>query len=136
MQRIQQQSELISSLARNISRLQRRLEQLQKGAGDDNAQRREDELPWIYMITPTYARWTQKADLTRLAQTLMHVPRLHWIVVEDSERKTELVTEFLRMRREVLKITHLNVRTEEVRRCVSFVMVHEFYFTSAIGMRL
>ena len=117
VQRIQQQSELISSLSRNISRLQRRLEQLQKGAGDD---KQEDELAWIYMITPTYARWTQKADLTRLAQTLMQVPRLHWIVVEDSERKTELVTEFLRRRMEVLKITHLNVRTEEVRRCVSF----------------
>ncbi|CAI8029693.1 Galactosylgalactosylxylosylprotein 3-beta-glucuronosyltransferase 3 [Geodia barretti] len=93
VQRIQQQSELISSLSRNISRLQRRLEQLQKGAGDDKQE--DDELAWIYMITPTYARWTQKADLTRLAQTLMQVPRLHWIVVEDSERKTELVTEFL-----------------------------------------
>jgi galactosylgalactosylxylosylprotein 3-beta-glucuronosyltransferase 3 len=116
VQRIQQQSELISSLTRNTSRLQRRLEELQKGAGDDEAQRQGDELPWIYMITPTYARWTQKADLTRLAQTLMHVPRLHWIVVEDSEHKTELVTEFLRRKREVLKITHFNVRTEEVRR--------------------
>ena len=130
MQRIQQQSELISSLTGNTSRLQRRLEELQKGAGDNKAQRQGDELPWIYMITPTYARWTQKADLTRLAQTLMHVPRLHWIVVEDSEHKTELVTEFLRRKREVLKITHFNVRTEEVRRCVGFsLMVHEFHFT-------
>ena len=47
------------------------------------------------MITPTYARWTQKADLTRLCQTLMHVPSLHWIVVEDSEEKTDLVKRLL-----------------------------------------
>ena len=47
------------------------------------------------MITPTYARWTQKADLTRLCQTLMHVPSLHWIVVEDSEGKTDLVKRLL-----------------------------------------
>lgn len=68
------------------------------------------------MITPTYARWTQKADLTRLGQTLMHVPNLHWIVVEDSEEKTKLVKNFLFRRRNVLKTTHLNIRTEESRR--------------------
>ena len=31
------------------------------------------KLTTIYMIAPTYARWTHKADLTRLRQTLMHV---------------------------------------------------------------
>ncbi len=69
------------------------------------------DLPTIYMITPTYTRWTQKADLTRLCQTLMHVPKLHWILVEDSEEKTMLVRRF--MARCKVESTHLNIRTEE-----------------------
>ena len=54
-----------------------------------------ESLPVIYMITPTYSRWTQKADLTRLCNTLTHVPHLVWMVVEDSEGKTSLVTNLL-----------------------------------------
>lgn len=53
------------------------------------------DIPVIYMITPTHTRHTQKADLTRLCHTLMHVNNLHWIVVEDSFEKTLLVTRFL-----------------------------------------
>ena len=52
-------------------------------------------LPTIFFITPTYARITQKVDLTSLCQTLMHVPSLLWIVVEDSDVKTPLVTNLL-----------------------------------------
>lgn len=37
----------------------------------------------IYFITPTYPRREQIAELTRLGQTLMHVPQLHWIVADD-----------------------------------------------------
>lgn len=51
--------------------------------------------PTIYAITPTFARPVQKAELTRLAQTFLHVPNFHWIVVEDAEIKTRLVTRFL-----------------------------------------
>ena len=61
------------------------------------------------MITPTYARPTQKADLTRLCQTLMHVRNLHWIIVEDSDSKTPLVTRFLKRCR--VKSSQLNRRT-------------------------
>ena len=68
------------------------------------------------MITPTYARWTQKADLTRLSQTLMHVPKFHWILVEDSEEKTDLVANLLDGKKHVLRSTHLNVRTAEKLR--------------------
>ena len=42
------------------------------------------DVPTIYVVTPTYARPVQKAELTRLSNTLLHVPSLHWIVVEDS----------------------------------------------------
>ena len=61
------------------------------------------------MITPTYARPTQKADLTRLCQTLMHVRNLHWIIVEDSDSKTPLVTRFLKRCR--VKSSQLNRKT-------------------------
>ncbi|CAG2231439.1 B3GAT3 [Mytilus edulis] len=40
-------------------------------------------IPLIYTVTPTYYRLTQMADLTRFANTLRNVRRLHWIVVED-----------------------------------------------------
>ena len=47
----------------------------------------------IFVITPTYTRPTQLAELTLLAQSLAHVPFLHWVVVEFS--KTSLVRDFL-----------------------------------------
>ena len=50
--------------------------------------RRENQterLPVIFVITPTYARPVQKAELTRLLNTLKHIPSLHWIVVEDAD---------------------------------------------------
>ena len=66
-------------------------------------------LPTVYCITPTYARPTQKADLTRLCQTLQHVWNFHWIVIEDSEHKTDLVSRFLE--RCGVTYTHLTRRT-------------------------
>ena len=52
----------------------------------------------------------QKAELTRLAQTLIHVKNFHWIVVEDSaEGQTPLVTDFLAHCG--VKYTHLNAST-------------------------
>ncbi|XP_046687117.1 LOW QUALITY PROTEIN: galactosylgalactosylxylosylprotein 3-beta-glucuronosyltransferase I-like [Homalodisca vitripennis] len=69
------------------------------------------ELPVIYAITtPTFARRpVQKAELTRLSHTLMLVQNLHWIVVEDSDHKTALVTNLLTDSR--LNFTHLNEPT-------------------------
>ncbi|XP_015224602.1 PREDICTED: galactosylgalactosylxylosylprotein 3-beta-glucuronosyltransferase 1-like [Cyprinodon variegatus] len=66
-------------------------------------------LPTLHIITPTYSRPVQKAELTRLANTLLHVPNLHWIVVEDSQSRTVLVSRFLQ--ETGLKYTHLNVET-------------------------
>ncbi|KAK5929116.1 hypothetical protein CgunFtcFv8_010378 [Champsocephalus gunnari] len=54
-------------------------------------------------------RPVQKAELTRLANTFLHVPNLHWILVEDSQRRTPLVTRLLR--ETGLNYTHLNVET-------------------------
>ncbi|GFY63225.1 galactosylgalactosylxylosylprotein 3-beta-glucuronosyltransferase 3 [Trichonephila inaurata madagascariensis] len=68
-----------------------------------------DQNPRIFIITPTYARPVQKAELTRFSHTLILVPNIHWIVVEDAENKTTLVTNFLSKSK--LSFTHLNVPT-------------------------
>lgn len=49
----------------------------------------------IYFITPTYPRREQVAELTRLGQTLMHVPRLHWIVADDRPNCSAPITKLL-----------------------------------------
>lgn len=80
--------------------------------------------PLIYAITPTYWRLVQKAELTRISQTLQLVPNVHWIVIEDSETKSDLVRNLLT--ESGLSITHLNAKTppfekirDKVRYCVT-----------------
>ena len=75
-------------------------------------QKEQDIVPktTIYLITPTYSRYTQKADLTRMSQTLMHVKNIHWVVVEDASTTTQLVTGVLK--KSGLKNTQLSVRTQ------------------------
>ncbi|XP_046747595.1 galactosylgalactosylxylosylprotein 3-beta-glucuronosyltransferase S [Diprion similis] len=43
-------------------------------------------IPIIYFVTPTYPRREQIPELTRLAQTLMHVNDLRWIVADDNTK--------------------------------------------------
>lgn len=69
-------------------------------------------LPKIYLITPTYARPEQKAELTRLSYTLRHVPNIHWIIVEDSQNKAVLVSKLLAKCK--IPYTHLNAATPEI----------------------
>uniref|UniRef100_A0A0N4ZEA9 Galactosylgalactosylxylosylprotein 3-beta-glucuronosyltransferase n=1 Tax=Parastrongyloides trichosuri TaxID=131310 RepID=A0A0N4ZEA9_PARTI len=49
----------------------------------------------IFVITPTYKRYTRIADMTRMSNTLRHVPNIHWILIEDGEEKSELLVELL-----------------------------------------
>ncbi|XP_014477532.1 PREDICTED: galactosylgalactosylxylosylprotein 3-beta-glucuronosyltransferase I isoform X2 [Dinoponera quadriceps] len=63
----------------------------------------------IYAITPTFSRPVQKAELTRLAQTFLHVRNFHWILVEDAPSKTGLVSSFLET--SGLIYTHLSAAT-------------------------
>lgn len=51
--------------------------------------------PPLYIITPTYRRPEQLAELTRLGYTLKHVQNLFWLVIEDAEKPTSLVTKLL-----------------------------------------
>lgn len=56
----------------------------------------ESNEPTIYIVTPTYRRPEQAAELTRLAQTLMHLQNIYWIVVEDAKEKSEAVEKLLK----------------------------------------
>ena len=98
---VEDQKLLLQELQAKLKDLEERIA-LQKSGWDP-------KLPIIYAITPTYERFVQKAELTRLAQTLKHVKNFHWIVVEDSHEKTDLVKRFLSNCG--INYTHLNVRT-------------------------
>ncbi|XP_055545540.1 galactosylgalactosylxylosylprotein 3-beta-glucuronosyltransferase S [Wyeomyia smithii] len=50
----------------------------------------------IYFVTPTYPRREQAAEITRLGQTLMHVPNLHWIVADDTESCNPFLNQLLK----------------------------------------
>ena len=78
----------------------------ESGAEKDN---KSSDIPIIFGITPTYRRSTQKVDLTSLCHTLTLVPRLVWIVVEDSHEKTGLVSRLLQ--RCKVQSVHMNVKT-------------------------
>lgn len=93
-----------ATLAAKLAKLSQLQQRSRGGGGDDPA------LPWLYMLTPTYRRHTQKADLVRMANTLRQVPNLHWIVIEDADAKTRLVTRFLQTCG-VAHLTHLVQRT-------------------------
>jgi galactosylgalactosylxylosylprotein 3-beta-glucuronosyltransferase 3 len=64
-------------------------------------------MPVIYIITPTdNKRETQLADLTRVRNTLWLVPKIVWIVVEDSAVKTRKIENFLQYSK--ITYVHLN----------------------------
>ena len=94
---------------KQLKNLARRLAAKLKGKESGLLPKLDPDIPWVFAVTPTYARFTQKADLTRLAQTLMHVTNLHWIIVEDSSFRTDLVSRLLQ--ESGLSFTHLYFRT-------------------------
>ncbi len=55
----------------------------------------DEYVPYVIAITPTYYRVTQKSDLTFLCQTLMNIPRLLWIVIEDATNTSKQVKDIL-----------------------------------------
>ncbi|XP_071534977.1 galactosylgalactosylxylosylprotein 3-beta-glucuronosyltransferase P-like [Panulirus ornatus] len=55
----------------------------------------QENLPTIYVVTPTYKRLEQIPELTRLGQTLMNVPKVHWIVAEDGRQANPHVLQYL-----------------------------------------
>ncbi|XP_053242047.1 galactosylgalactosylxylosylprotein 3-beta-glucuronosyltransferase 1-like [Podarcis raffonei] len=82
-----------------------------------------EALPSIFVITPTYSRPVQKAELTRLANTFLHVQNLHWVVVEDAPRRTNLVSNLLE--KIGINFTHLNVETPKSLKNPSWLPFHK-----------
>lgn len=71
------------------------------------------DLPYIYVLTPTHKSETQLPDLIRLRNTLLLVPKLVWIVIEDSSFKTERVIKFLNESN--IDYIHLNISSPKVK---------------------
>ncbi len=63
----------------------------------------------LYIVTPTYKRNTQMADLIVMRNTLVLVPKLVWILIEDSETKSNRISELLRQSH--LQYIHLTIPT-------------------------
>lgn len=105
----------LNNLAKTVKEQNDLIEQIyqfnDKLINDVNSKKKtiNKNLPTIFAITPTFARPVQKAELTRLAQAFLQVPNFHWIVVEDSATRTNLVTNFLW--ESGLNYQHLNVIT-------------------------
>ena len=77
------------------------------------------DLPVIYVVTPTYRRSEQIPELTRMAQTLLNVAAIHWIVVEDSTSLSPAVAHLLQ--RYGIPYTHLNGITVILHSLLNFV---------------
>ncbi|KAJ8308210.1 hypothetical protein KUTeg_013084, partial [Tegillarca granosa] len=92
---IKQQKEEIQSLKESFEQASEKLQRCEKLLRRKPISRNDENIPTIYLITPTHTRLEQKAELTRLSHTLRHVKNLHWIVIEDCDKKTNLVTNFL-----------------------------------------
>uniref|UniRef100_A0A2P2I7G4 Galactosylgalactosylxylosylprotein 3-beta-glucuronosyltransferase n=1 Tax=Hirondellea gigas TaxID=1518452 RepID=A0A2P2I7G4_9CRUS len=52
--------------------------------------------PVVYVVTATVKKPQQKAELTRLAQTLMHLDFVYWIVVEDAKKTSPSIATLLK----------------------------------------
>ena len=61
----------------------------------------EKKVP-LYVITATYPRLEQLAELTRLGNTLKHVKNMIWVVADDAQTPTKQIMQLLHR----LNITH------------------------------
>ena len=107
--RIQQQEERLNQREIRLNQIETKLRRMYPDDIKSILGVHDDDIPTIYAITPTHTRPVQKAELIRLSQTFLHVPKFHWIVIEDSPQKTDLVTNFLKHCG--LSYTHLNAMT-------------------------
>lgn len=70
------------------------------------------DLATIYVITPSNnRRVTQLADLTRLRNTLWLIPKIVWILIEDSPVKSKKISDFLKNSN--ISYVHLNQQTPD-----------------------
>ncbi|XP_043283254.1 galactosylgalactosylxylosylprotein 3-beta-glucuronosyltransferase P-like [Venturia canescens] len=75
---------------------QRTSSQISRSTSVDNKHdTKKKDLEPLYIITPTFRRPEQMAELTRLSQTLMLVENLHWLVIEDAKMLSPQIARFL-----------------------------------------
>ena len=103
------QMEKLTKSKKQLQELTKRL--IAQQNGKEHFPRLDPAVPWVFAVTPTHYRYTQKADLVRLSQTLQHVTNLHWIIVEDSKESTQIVHNVLLD--SGLSFTHLYVATPD-----------------------
>ncbi|KAK8731363.1 hypothetical protein OTU49_007567 [Cherax quadricarinatus] len=84
----------INEILKKLDRLEGRLNQLLDTVF--RLKKRPNSLPTIYIVTPTYKRLEQIPELTRLAQTLVNVPNIHWIVADDTNTTNPQVIHLLK----------------------------------------
>ena len=109
IEKLKKEVDMLKRKEKQLKSLARRLASKIKGKESGTLPKLDPNIPWVFAITPTYARFTQKADLVRLSSTLLHVTNLHWILVEDHTFRTDLVSRLLH--ETGLSFTHLNYRT-------------------------
>lgn len=68
----------------------------------------------IFVLTATYPRFVQRAELTRLCNTLKHIPNIHWIVCEDTAVASTSTKNLLT--RCGVPFTYLNIETPPSER--------------------
>ncbi|XP_067622284.1 galactosylgalactosylxylosylprotein 3-beta-glucuronosyltransferase S [Eurosta solidaginis] len=73
-----------------------------------------EKLPIIYFVTPTFPRREQIPELIRLSHTLLHVPRIHWIIANDQYTCNAYLDSFLN--KLGIPITHLTSPMPEFYR--------------------
>ncbi|XP_078391046.1 galactosylgalactosylxylosylprotein 3-beta-glucuronosyltransferase 3 isoform X1 [Cetorhinus maximus] len=105
-------NDLVRQKDQKLLHLQAEVKKLQRQLKTEEAAADGQPLPAIYVITPTYARLVQKAELVRLSQTFLHVKKFHWIVVEDAANRSKLVADLLAQ--SGLSYTHLNLPTPTI----------------------
>jgi hypothetical protein len=96
-----------------------------------------ERMPYIYVVTPTYSRPNQMAELTRyiifqgvfcvffsilkfkipknkqrLANTLRIVPKVIWLIVEDAEIQSQYLLNFLKSSK--INFIHLHVSVDQL----------------------
>ncbi|XP_066916037.1 galactosylgalactosylxylosylprotein 3-beta-glucuronosyltransferase 3-like [Clytia hemisphaerica] len=107
IENLKHEIEVMKKNKKQLQELSKRLIAQQKG--QQYFPKLDPAVPWVFAITPTHTRYTQKADLVRLSQTLQHVTNLHWIIVEDSKSSTQVVHNVLLD--SGLSFTHLYTKT-------------------------
>eukprot|EP00122_Pirum_gemmata_P004680 Pgem_evm1s4262 len=84
----------------------------------------DEKLPILHIITPTYYRDLQRAELTRFSNTIsaIHDGRVHWIIVEDANHISQSVEEIVSSTKSEFK-THISVPTTNI--CIKDKYCHK-----------